>query len=62
LFKVFSEPAGYMGAFCRTRVTQLADFAAPECQSAAGIIEKWKSNTLNFSVKYQRVREVPQIL
>jgi len=39
---VFSEPAGYMGAFCRTCVTQMDGFAAPEFESAAGIFKKWK--------------------
>jgi hypothetical protein len=36
------------------------DFAAPECKSAGGIIEKWKSNTMKISVKSQRVRGVRQ--
>ena len=43
LFKVFSEPAGYMGAFCRTRVTQLADFTAPECQARLELLRNGKA-------------------
>jgi hypothetical protein len=33
LFKGFSEPAGYMGAFCHTSVRQTIDFTAPECDA-----------------------------
>jgi hypothetical protein len=33
LFKGFSEPAGYMGAFCHTSVRQTIDFTAPECNA-----------------------------
>jgi len=40
LFKAFSEPAGSMTDFCHTRVRQLADFAAPECEARQKFFEK----------------------
>jgi hypothetical protein len=32
-----------MGAFCRTRVTQLTDFAAPECKARLEFLRNGKA-------------------
>jgi hypothetical protein len=43
LFKGFSEPAGYMGAFCHTSVRQTIDFTAPKCDARLKFSKKEKT-------------------
>jgi len=49
LFKGFSEPAGYMGAFCHTSVRQTVDFAAPEFKARL-IFSKKEMTIINVVV------------
>ncbi|WP_292349995.1 hypothetical protein, partial [Methanoregula sp. PtaU1.Bin006] len=43
LFKGFSEPASYMGAFCHTSVRHPVDFTAPKCKARPKILKNEKA-------------------
>jgi hypothetical protein len=43
LFKGFSEPASYTGAFCHTSVGQIIDFTAPKCKARPKILKNEKA-------------------